>query len=451
MIKRITNFFVDIIQKYLPDAFVFAIFLTIITLILGIIFTGQSLFEMITHWGDGVWGLLAFSMQMALVLVLGHTLAESNFVKRIIKALTKLANTPEQAIFFVSLISAIACWLNWGFGLVIGALYARELVKRIPDVDYRLLIASAYSGFIVWHGGFAASIPLTLASTEADLARETAGAITQAIPTSLTIFSPFNLILSALIIFTLPFLNRLMLPEEKDRVKVNPALLEEEEEIIITKNTPAEKIENSKIVSYITGGIGLVYLYIYFSKRGFDLNLNIVNLIFLVAGIIAHGTPRSYLDALSKAVQGAGGIILQFPFYAGIMGMMTGEPAIGGSSLAGLISNWFVNVSNPNTFPMFTFWAAGLVNFFVPSGGGQWAVQAPIMMPAGSSLGVNPAITAMAISWGDAWTNMIQPFWALPALGIAGLGARDIMGFCTMVFLYTGIIISLAFLLVALI
>ena len=447
MFKKMTNVFVNLVQKYLPDAFLFAIFLTIITLVFGVINTGQSLLDMINHWGDGVWNLLAFSMQMALVLITGHTLASSTPIKKGLHNLAKVANTPTQAILAVSFVSAIACWLNWGFGLVIGALYARELAKRVEDVDYRLLIASAYSGFLVWHGGFSASIPLTLATASNDLAGMTAGAVTQAIPTSQTIFSPLNLVISAVLILTLPIINAAMHPAKDKTVTVDKNLLRDAEMDLVGKNdTPADKVENSKIITYIVVAISLVYLGNYFINNGFALNLNIVNLIFLTFGMLFHRTPRRFIHAIGEATKTASGIILQFPFYAGIMGMMTGTGATG-MSLAGNISNWFVSISTATTYPLFTFLSAGIVNFFVPSGGGQWAVQAPIMMPAGAALGVDAAKTALAISWGDAWTNMIQPFWALPALGIAGLGARDIMGYCIMLLFYSGIIISVAFLL----
>ena len=229
---------------------------------------------------------------------------------------------------------------------------------------------------------------------------------------------------------------------------VDPASLVEAEEIeyIKTKDTtPAERMEHSVLLSGFITILGVVYLVHHFYTNGFDLSLNIVNLIFLILGIAFHKTPINYVNAIGNAVKGAGGVILQFPFYAGIMGMMTGQSA-SGSSLAGVISEGFVSISTVRTFPLFTFWSAGIVNFCVPSGGGQWAVQGPIMMPASVKLGVDPAKTGLAIAWGDAWTNMIQPFWALPALGVAGLGARDIMGYCIMVLLYTGVILSVGLL-----
>ncbi|WIF95251.1 TIGR00366 family protein [Caminicella sporogenes] len=443
MFKKFTNGCVTLVQKYLPDPFLFAVILTFIVLILGIFLTGQTPMAMILHWSNGFWKLLAFSMQMALVLVTGHTLANAPIVKKGLKKLASMSKTPTQAIFAVSLISAIACWINWGFGLVIGALYARQLAKQVKGVDYRLLIGAAYSGFLVWHAGISGSIPLKLATASADLATATSGVITEPISTSQTIFSSFNLIISAVIILTLPLINRAMHPEPDKVITIDPKLLEDETETAITKElTPADKMENSPILSMAMGFMGLIFIFYYFSKNGFKLNLNIVNFIFLFTGIILHGTPRRFLNAVTNAAKGTAGIILQFPFYAGIMGMMTGTSA-GSPSLAAVISNAFVNISNQTTFPLFTFLSAGIVNFFVPSGGGQWAVQAPIMMPAGAQLGVPAAKTAMAIAWGDAWTNMIQPFWALPALGIAGLGARDIMGFCVIDLIYSGIIIAL--------
>ncbi|MCT4619372.1 MAG: short-chain fatty acid transporter [Marinisporobacter sp.] len=443
MFKRITKLFVSLVQKYLPDPFLFAVILTLVVLGLGMVTTGQGLVDMVMHWSGGFWKLLAFSMQMALVLVTGHTLANAPIIKRALNRLAKIAKTPTQAILAVTFVSTIACWINWGFGLVIGALYARQLAKEVKGVDYRLLIASAYSGFVVWHAGISGSIPLKLATAGEGLATATNGAVVDPISTSATIFSSFNIIICGIILITMPLLNKAMHPKADEVIAVDASLLEDEEAAAKVENpTPADRMENSPILSILIGAMGLIFVFYYFAENGFKLNLNIVNFMFLFAGILLHGTPRRFLDAINGAAKGTAGIILQFPFYAGIMGMMTGANATG-VSFAGVISEWFVNISTATTFPLFTFLSAGIVNFFVPSGGGQWAVQAPIMMPAGKALGVSAAKTGMAIAWGDAWTNMIQPFWALPALGIAGLGARDIMGFCIIDLIYTGVIVAL--------
>ncbi len=448
MFKKFTNGCVNLVQNYLPDAFIFCIILSVLVFIAAMPVTGMNFVEVADAWGNGVWSLLAFSMQMALVLVLGTAFASAKPIKKIIQQLATIPKTATGAIIFVTLVSMICCFLNWGFGLVVGALLAKEVAKTGLRVDYRLLIASAYSGFVVWHAGLSGSIPLTVATYNESLNSVSGGAITEAIPTSQTIFSAWNLITVVVVIVIVALLNARMHPEDKDIVTVDPKLLVDEEEVIVSNNTPAEKIENSRILSILIVIISCTYLVRYFINAGSivnSLSLNIVNLIFLTLGILFHGTPINYVRAITSAAKGAGGILLQFPFYAGIMGIMTAAGPEG-VSLAGAISNVFVSISNETTFPLFSFLSAGIVNFFVPSGGGQWAVQAPIMMPAGQALGVSPAVTAMAIAWGDAWTNMLQPFWALPALGIAGLGARDIMGYCAVVLIATGIIISCGFL-----
>ncbi|ETO97272.1 TIGR00366 family protein [Lachnoanaerobaculum sp. MSX33] len=448
MFKKFTNACVNIVQKYLPDAFIFCIVLTILVFVAAMPVSKMNPFEIANAWGESMWSLLGFSMQMALVLVLGTALATAPLVKRAINAAAGVPKSPTSAIIFITVVSMIACWLNWGFGLVVGAILAKEIAKKVKGVDYRLLIASAYSGFVIWHAGFSGSIPLQLASYSEAIGTQTAGAVTESIPTSQTIFSAWNLIIVIAIIIVIAFVNAQMHPTPEDTVTVDPKLLVETETAKVTDKTatPAEWLERFPLLSILVAILAIVYLiYTYKTKGSITLSLNVVNLIFLTLGIIFHGTPISYVNAITDAAKSAGGIILQFPFYAGIMGIMTATGPTG-QSLAGAISDFFVNISNQTTFPLFTFLSAGIVNFFVPSGGGQWAVQAPIVMPAGNALGVSPAVSAMAIAWGDAWTNMLQPFWALPALGIAGLGARDIMGYCAIVLIVTGIIIGCGFL-----
>lgn len=433
MFRRLTHFFVALVQKYLPDPFLFAVILTFIVFLGGVFLTDSSAYQMVQHWGGGFWNLLTFSMQMVLVLVTGHALANSAPVKKVLQVIASTAKTPAGAIMITVFVAAIASWINWGFGLVVGALLGREMARQVKGVDYRLLIAGAYIGFLTWHGGLAGSIPLALA-TPTDWSFELTGGIN----VGQTIFAGYNLIIAIVLIVTLPFLVRFMIPSKEETLEIDPALLETKIEVEETDKvkTPAEKIENSPIISLILTLGAVTFLIFYFGGGG-SLNLNIVNFIFLFAGILFHWTPRRYITALYEAVRGSGGIILQFPFYAGIMGMMIS------SGLAALISQWFVGISTEVTFPFFAFLSAGIVNFFVPSGGGQWAVQGPILIPAAIELGVDTARSAMAIAWGDAWTNMIQPFWALPALGIAGLNARDIMGYCIIALLYSGIIISI--------
>lgn len=441
MFKKFTNGCVRVVNRWLPDPFLFAIILTIVVFIAAMIGTSQGPIEMVQAWGQdsGFWGLLSFSMQMALVLVLGSAMASATVCKKALGAIASIAKDKKSAILVVTFVSTICCWLNWGFGLIAGALLAKEIAKRVRDVDYPLLIASAYSGFVIWHAGLSGSIPLQLSTTTTILGVEYTAA------TSQTIFHPVNLIMCLAILITMPLINYAMHPSKEQTILVDPAVLVEEEEKTYTIDTPAEKIEHSKILWVITLVLGFVYIIVYFKNNGFNLGLNIVNMIFLFLGVLLHGDLRKYVDAIADAASGASGILLQFPFYAGIMGMMVAQNA-DGVSLASIIADFFVSISNDVTFPVLTFLSAGIINFFVPSGGGQWAVQAPIVMPAATEMGIEYGRAAMAIAWGDQWTNMIQPFWALPALGVAGLSARNIMGYLVVITIYTGILACLGFL-----
>ncbi|MBP5556348.1 MAG: short-chain fatty acid transporter [Bacteroidales bacterium] len=442
MFQKVIRGCVNVVQKYLPEPLIFAIILTLVAALLAMPICHQSPLEVIEHWGDGVWGLLAFSMQMALVLVCGSALAAAPAVKRVIYYLATLPKKPSGAIALVTFVSAIACWLNWGFGLIVGAIFAREVARRLRGVDYRLLIASAYSGFVVWHAGLSGSIPLTMSTAGESLSRATNGILTDPIPITHTILHPINLIMVALTIGAIVLANSLMHPRNPMMVvAVDPALLQDDpvaEKAAPT--TPAERLENSRVLTWIITALGLTYLVVHIGFRGGSFDLNAVIMLFLFAGLLLHKTPLAYVRAFGKAASGASGILLQFPFYAGIMGIITGVGA-SGACLGMVLSNACVEGSGPITYPLLTFLCAALLNLFVPSGGGHWAIQAPIMFGAGEMLNVDHGLTGIAIAWGDAWTNLIQPFWALPALAIAKLQAKDIMGYCLIDLVVSGVII----------
>ncbi|WP_188205953.1 short-chain fatty acid transporter [Alkalibacillus aidingensis] len=442
MLKGLTSACDRFVQRFLPDAFLFAILLTIIVFLFGMIFTGSSPVQMVEYWGQGFWDLLEFAMQMSLIVITGYILANTPLVKGFLSNLSNIAKTPGQAIVLVTVVASIACLINYGFGLVVGALLAIHVAKRIPSVDYRILIAAAYSGFLLWHGGLSGSVPLTIATDDHFLAD-----LIGQVPITETLLSELNLFIVFILLITLPILNWMLFRSKETTSSIDPELLQihaetnEEKQPKKEDLTPAERLEHSSLISLLIGILGLIFILYHFIQNGLDLNINIVNFIFLFLGILFHKTPRKFLNSVSDAVKNAGGIIIQFPFYAGIMGMMVA------SGLSEQMSNMFVNISNEVTFPLFAFLSAGIVNFFVPSGGGQWAVQAPIMIPAAMEIGVDTAKTAMAVAWGDAWTNMIQPFWALPLLAIAGLKVKDIMGFCMIILIWSFIPIAIGLLL----
>ena len=434
--KTVINLLDRLLQKITPDPFVIAIILTMVTVSLAWAYTDHGPAEVIEIWGSGFWNLATFTLQMAMILLGGYVVATSPPVKKSLGWLVGFVNTPVQAVVFCTLATALGSWINWGFGLVIGGVVALEVSKRVPKAPFRLLVASSYSGFLVWHAGLSASIPLSVNTEGAgNLAFQN---LQRLVPLSETIFSTLNLIALGSMVILLPLLNVYQLSVIGDEPKVK---FQDQPESHKTKqHVPfAERIV---LFSGLLALLGGVYLWLKISSGTFKLDLNSLNFIFFMLGLALHGSPRAFMDSVTEAITKVAPILIQYPLYAAIM-MVLKE-----TGLAAMMAEWFVNNSSQRTFPLMTFYSAGLINFFVPSGGGQWAVQAPIVLPAAEALGADIPKTIMAVSWGDAWTNMAQPFWAVPLLTIAGLEIKDIIGLCLTTLIASGIVLSLIFLLI---
>jgi len=423
----------SLVERFIPSALVFVIVLTVIVAILALILTDSGPIDVVRSWGDGLAGLLAFMTQMALVLLLGYILAKTTPVHRLLVGLGGVPRTALQAYVFVFTVAAVACLITWGLGLVVGGLLAKEVAfqlraKGVP-VHFPLLVAAGYSGFVIWHMGYSGSGPLA-AATEGSFLAEQLG---RTIPLGDTTFSAWNIAAAIVTIVVVALALALVAPRRNAPIFVLEIDAREksaaEEKVV----TPADRLDASRILTLIVGLALLAYLAIHFVEGG-TLTLDIVNWSFLALIFLLVRNPFELIRLAKDAASNVGDILLQFPLYAGILGMMVG------SGLIGVFSDFFVNVSTPATFGVMALLAAGLVNFFVPSGGGQFAVQGPIMLDAADRLGVDPSVAIMAVSYGDQWTNMIQPFWALPLLAIAGLKVRDILGYTTITFLAAGLV-----------
>ncbi|MHB0775220.1 short-chain fatty acid transporter [Halomonas sp. WWR20] len=435
--NALANFFTRMISRYMPDPLVIAILLTLLTVILAITLEGTSPTEAIRYWGDGFWNLLAFSMQMTVILLAGYILAKTPIVDGTLNRIASYVKTPFMAIVVATLVGAIGSWLNWGFGLVIGSIVAQKLALNVRGLHYPLVIAAAYSGFSLYGIGLSGSVPLLIA-TEGHFLQDEIGLV----PLTDTIFSPILLITTLFIIVTLPFFNAWLHPKNRDEIQeIDPATV-----AIPTQDMPegqhrtiADKLNDSKAVGIIIGLMGIAYVALYFADGG-SLNLNTVNFIFVFLGILLFASPRQYLAALADGVRIVAGIIVQYPFYSGIMAILVG------SGLVVSFANLFVDISTAQTMPIWSFISGGLINILAPSGGGQWAVQGPVMVQAATELHASHAATALAVQIGDQWTNMIQPFWILPVLAISGLKLRDVMGYMVLILIYLGIIFGSAIL-----
>lgn len=427
--NTLANFFMRIMSRYMPDPLVVAIILTALTVVFAMLSQGTGALEAAQYWGDSFWSLLAFTMQMTIILLAGYILARTPLVNWLMDKLIAPVSTPRGAIIAATMIAGVATWLNWGFGLVIGTLIAQKLGHKVKGLHYPLVIAAGYSGFAIYGIGLSGSVPL-LINTPGHFLEETIGLI----PLSQTIFSPIMLITSALIVLTLPFFNAMLLPKDPSQIKEVAA----NEQARVTepdtsRDTVAEKLNNSSIIGIGTGLFGVLYAGLYLWNGG-AITLNFVNTVFLFLGILLFVTPNRFLAALTDGVKILGGVIIQYPFYAGILGILSG------SGLIVTFASWFVSISTAETLPIWSFISAGLINIFVPSGGGQWVIQGPVMMEAARQLGAPIPATAVAVQIGDQWTNMVQPFWLLPALAISGLKLRDIMGYMVLILIYLGVI-----------
>lgn len=428
--KRLIGLFTRVFEAYLPDAFVFSLLLTLVVLGAALVLTPSSTLELVDFWGRDFWSLNGFSMQMVFVLLTGSVLARTQLFRIALQKLTSRVETERSALLLLVFFSLLFCWINWGMGLILSGVFAIELAKKLKRVNFPLFIAAAYSGFLVWHGGLSGSIPLKVAGSDEILKKIYPGL---SIPLSETIFSSLSLSILSALVLSLPLLILFL----RDGKPVEQKFPESTELVGKGENrsTLSGWLENSSALTAIFFALFLVNTYLFLRSDG-STDINRVNFIFLFLALFLHGSPRRFLKAVSESLESCSGIIIQFPLYAGIMGIMQH------SGLAEVIADFFVNISTQKTLPLFTFLSGGIVNFFVPSGGGQWVVQGPVMLKAAQSLGVDPRKVIIALSWGDAWTNMIQPFWALPLLGMAGLGLKDIMGYCLVILIWSGLLIG---------
>lgn len=403
----------------IPSPFALAIFLTFFTFLLALFITptngnylNKSL-DIIGYFGQGFWDLLKFSMQMVMILILGSMIARTPVFTNLMKLLSKPVKTTAGAAAMVALATILAAYLNWGLGLIFGALLAKHMSEFLQSQGLKtnaaLLGAAGYSGLMIWHGGLSGSAPLKIAENGHFL-MEKIGVI----GVGETIFSNMNIVAFVLVILIVPLYFFLMGRKH--------SFFEESVDIKLSVETETQDGKtNLSLLSLIFMVFLLVAISVLFFKSHQSLNLNMVNLILFVVAFLLYGNIQSFTKAATESVQSTTGILLQFPIYAGIMAVMSS------SGLTNIMTDFFIEISNTQTFPIFTMISAGIVNIFVPSGGGQWAVQGPVIVDAAQQLGVPVSKAVMALAYGDQLTNMIQPFWALPLLSITGLKAGQIL------------------------
>ncbi len=436
MLRQLTRLCVRYAERYIPNPYLYAVILTFISVAAALLWTASTPGQVIEAWYKGIWEILAFAMQMALILVTGVTLADAPAVKGLLRRLAGLPAGQSGAAVTVFLAAAIASWLNWGFGLVVGALLAREIAKRLKEVDFSFLVAAAYMGFMVWASGLSSSIALATASTGSalNIVEKVTGEVAGF---GQTIFTAYNLVPVLLLLLVIPLALLYMGPHAAEMKRVDPKVLAAQDEVSAPPQRTrsfATLLEDAWPLSLLLVLMGAYYEVHTIRRSGFHLDINGFIFLVLMLGLLFHWRPIRYVRAFEASARTVGPILLQFPLYGGIMGIITG------TGLAALIAAHFVAFSSAHTLPFWTFISSNIITLFVPSGGGHWAVQGPFMVPAAVKLHADPAMIAMATAMGEQTANMIQPFWALPILAIARLGIKDIMGYCVIA-LVIGLII----------
>ena len=437
----------------IPTPFSIALILTFLTLVLAFIFQKPEeqnhvdySRDLLLFWEKGLWsdGGLIFTVQMMLMLVLGHVIAISKPINWFISKITNYCNSNNSSAIIITFFTVLVSLFNWGLGLIFGAILARKIgehaQKNNISLNYPLIGACGYVGLMVWHGGISGNASLKIAEDGAIKKLIGESNVLQFLPDSVsfneTIFSSTNLIVSAILIITLPLFAFALSKLKFERDLIN--LSTEKNKIIENKDLiGAEKIDASNWLAIISGSVVLILAFVLFTDNNYSSSVikpNFINLSLLGLALIFHKNIASFLSAIDEAISGSSGILIQFPLYFGILGIMKY------SGLMTEISNFFIEHSTNTSFNFLTLLSAGLVNIFVPSGGGQWAIQGPIIIESVAAKGLDLGKSILALSYGDQLTNMLQPFWALPLLGITKLKATQILPY-TLLFMVIGFII----------
>jgi short-chain fatty acids transporter len=451
MITKLGQKFSDIFIKYMPSAYVFALLLTIVTGFLAYLFTTATTMDLLEAWYGGFWSLLAFGMQIALIVVTAFSIAQSPSVEKGINYIARLIKTPKQVYFWVVLLGGLLSLISFGMVVVV-AILARALAQRINGVNYPFLIACVYFSMNGWVSGASSSIALLINTPNNFLIEK--GILTEMIPTSLTLGSTLNIGMLLLFLCLGPLLFALIAPEAQFKQLADLKTSEPSESAIsITDEALSQKLPYKALSDLLNNAawlqmgiafLGIAYILIHFMENGFDLNFNIMIFLFMMLGLLLHKTPLRYSISMKRASKNISGIIFQFPFYAGIMGIMLS------TGLGELVGQQLSELATLKTFPFFAYLAGGIVNFAIPSAGGEFAVIGPSVLQAVQNLSLDAGLStmetmammakaAMAIAYGESLSNLLQPFYLLVVFPIMGLGvkiqARDVVGYLVIPFL----------------
>ena len=434
-VQKMGELIADRVEKWMPNPFLFAILLTYIAAIVAFLSEGSGPIEIANAWYGGFWNLLQFSMQMVLILVTANVVAYHPRVRSGILFLVKLPKNGPQAVVMVGIASMVTGWISWGLGLIFGAILVREMGKYAEatgiKIHYPLLAVAGYMGMsLTWGWGLSSSAGL-LQATENNALMQL-GFVDRIIPATEWVFHSYPLTLTGLSIAYGSLILYLLCPPAGNCREISRYVdLSSEKSDVVAEDlapsfneTIADKIDNSLLLGGVIAATGLLLFISVFLTEGLGaLDLNVLNFGFFMIGMVLYLSPTKYQKEFYDAVLGSSGVILLFPFYAGIIGIMTG------TGLVDSMTDSLLSIATKDNFPVIAWITGGVLNLFVPSAGGEWAIIGGPMMVVGSELGIPYGQIIDSYAVGDAHTNLLNPFWAIPLLAISGLRARDMFGY----------------------
>jgi short-chain fatty acids transporter len=417
---------------------VFVLVLTLLTFFLSWGLSNHGPIQLVNDWVKGFWVMLSFAMQMALIMITGFAVADSTLVKAGLRKIVDLPKTKTQTILMFAFVTGLLWWIHWGIGMMTSLIMGREIAvrKRGMGIHYPLLATISYCGIVMCNGP--SQTAQLLVATPGNFLEKLVGVV----PLTLTTFDTKLLLTNLILFVSMPFIYLAATPKSEHAIEIDE---EYAKTLIAAENkgeesrkdlTPAERWERSRILMTIIGCVGLIWIVNYLFEQGITkLDLNTLNFTFLMVGILLHGTPKNFVASVQRGTGTVYGIIIQFPLYAGIFGM------ISYSGMAEIIAAWFVAISTPYTYPWIVYIYSGCVDLFVPSAGSKFMIEAPYIIPAAKTLGVSVAQTINSYSWSIAF-NPLQPFWALPVLGAFRLRFQDILPFGFVIFVWCLVVVS---------
>jgi short-chain fatty acids transporter len=441
---KFTEKIFSILRNSLPSPLSIALLLTVLVFVITLFTitpaTNQSsLSATFLAWENGLWSNngLVFLVQMMLMLILGHVIALTQQVNAIINRLVQFTKNPQQMVWVVCFATLLVSWVNWGLGLVFGAILCRKIGEHAElhqlKINYALIGTAGYAGLMFWHGGLSGSALIKVSEQGhlASLMENSSHDLPAFIGFNETAFSIGNIIICGLVLLIIPMTLRFF---AQNNLAVPQGLITKEKQEVAIEKSPylAERLDSQPKFGLLIGIallVGITGKFISSEAGWAFISPNTINITLLGLAFLLHGSIRNFSHAIERAISDGTGILIQFPLYFGIMGLMSG------GNLIEHVSSFFVSISSAETFPIWAFFSAGLVNLFVPSGGGQWMIQGPIIIEACQQLGVPLSKGILALAYGDQITNMLQPFWALPLLGITKLKAQDLFPYTFVLFI----------------